>query len=343
MNVPVPPRLVRRAVIDPLWPVLVLGCTVLFSVVLAIALVMAPLSRRRRVLRLTVLAICYLWIDLALVAGCWALWLRQPSPWRDEDRWRQRHAALLGWALRLLLRMAGRFLQYEVQPVEAVIPPGDVPLIVFARHAGPGDSFSLVQLLVSGYRRRPKVVLKRALQWDPGLDLVLTRLACYFLPSPSGAGEDRTAAVAALARDLTADEALLIFPEGGNWTPRRHRRAVLRLIRAGQFRRARRARELSNVLPPRPGGALACLAACPEADVLVIAHCGLDTLVSPSDIWQAIPLGGRPMRIAPWLYPAAEVPRDEDAALRWLEEQWTKIDEWVEGAQLPRAELSAQP
>lgn len=341
MNAPVPPRLVRRALIDPLWPVLVLACTVAFAVVFLLALLMAPLSRRRRVLRLSAFAICYLWIDLALVAACWALWLRQPTPWRDEDRWRQRHAALLGWALRLLLRRAARLLQYEVRHDQVELPTGDVPLIVFARHAGPGDSFTLVQLLVSAYRRRPKVVLKKALQWDPGLDLVLTRLACYFLPSASGAGEDRTVAVQNLARGLTADEALLIFPEGGNWTPRRHRRAVLRLMRAGRFGRARKAREESNVLPPRPGGALACLTACPEADVLVIAHCGLDTLVSPSDIWQALPLGGRPMRIAAWLYPAVEVPRAPDAALRWLEKQWTKVDDWVEGEQVPRAELSA--
>jgi len=338
VNAPVPPRLIRRAVIDPLWPVIVLACTAVFGAVLLLALLVAPLSSRRRVLRLSALAICYLWIDLALVAGCWTLWLRQPTPRRDEDRWRRRHAALLGWALRLLLTLARLFLGYEVHPVEEVVAPGDAPLIVLARHAGPGDSFTLVQLLVAAYRRRPKVVLKKALQWDPGLDLVLTRLACYFLPSPTGAGDDRTAAVAELARGLTADEALLIFPEGGNWTPRRHRRAVIRLMRAGHYYRARRARELSHVLPPRPGGALACLAACPDADVLVIAHCGLDTLVSPSDIWRALPLGGRPMRIAPWLYPAAEVPRAEDSALRWLEEQWTKVDEWVDGA---RVDISA--
>jgi 1-acyl-sn-glycerol-3-phosphate acyltransferase len=209
------------------------------------------------------------------------------------------------------------------------------PLVVLARHAGPGDSFTLVHLLITTLHRNPRVVLKRALQWDPGLDVILSRLDCYFLPSKSGAGEDRATAVARLVNELTPDDALLLFPEGGNWTPRRHRRSVLRLLRAGLRERARQVSARSHVLPPRPGGTSAALAVRPDTDVLVIAHTGLDRLVNPRQIWEALPLRNRPMRIRGWLHPACDVPREPPAIESWLDEQWALVDRWID-TQQPR-------
>src|SRR4029450_6899592 len=49
------------------------------------------------------------------------------------------------------------------------------PVIVLSRHAGPGDSFLLVHQLLSRYRRKPRIVMKAALQFDPGLDVVINR------------------------------------------------------------------------------------------------------------------------------------------------------------------------
>ena len=59
------------------------------------------------------------------------------------------------------------------------------PLLVLARHAGPGDSFALVELLLSRYGRRPRIVLKEDLLWDPGLDVLLSRLV-GLLPARAG-------------------------------------------------------------------------------------------------------------------------------------------------------------
>jgi 1-acyl-sn-glycerol-3-phosphate acyltransferase len=347
MNVPVPPRLIRRAFIDPLWIPLAAAFIVLFTLALAVAALLIPITPRRRALRLSALAITYLLLDVALMLGCLGLWLADPRPGRDDQRWRRRHASLLGWALSVLLAAAARFLGFRVEleasdQLRPTPPPNEdgerptqlaqmpqAPLLVLARHAGPGDSFLLVHLLIATFDRCPKVVLKRALQWDPGLDVILTRLACYFLPSRSGAGDDRVAAVAELARGLVESDALLLFPEGGNWTPRRHRRAVAHLLRSGHRRRARAARELTHVLPPRPGGAVACLASRPDLDVLVVAHRGLGDLVNPMQMWRAIPLRERSMTIRPHRYRAAEVPREDAAALHWLDARWAEIDAWV--------------
>ena len=55
------------------------------------------------------------------------------------------------------------------------------PLLVLSRHAGPGDSFLLVHELLSWAGRRPRVVLKDTLQWDPMIDVLLNRLPMTFL------------------------------------------------------------------------------------------------------------------------------------------------------------------
>jgi 1-acyl-sn-glycerol-3-phosphate acyltransferase len=328
--VKVPPRAIRRLAIDPLWIPLAIALGLLLLATALVAAVLAPFTRRRRVLRVALLGAVYLYLDLRLLLGCTWLWLRYPNADRDDLQWRERHSALLARTLTRLLAAAHALLGYDVQFVGSQpLAQHDRPLVVLARHAGPGDSFTLVRLLTTRLDRNPRVILKQALQWDPGLDVVLTRLDCEFLPSTSGAGEDRAAAVAELCRQLEPSDALLLFPEGGNWTPRRHRRSVVRLLRAGRRRDADRVRARTNVLPPRPGGTVAALSARNDTDVLVVAHAGLDRLVNPGQIWRALPLHLRPMRIRVWLHPAADVPREEQAIRTWLERQWELIDQWV--------------
>lgn len=334
MNPYVPPRAVRR-VLDPLWVPGAVVASVPLVVGGLVGAVAALRPGRRRLLRLSALALTYVWVDVSIMLACWWLWLCSPLPSRDIATWRERHCAVLRWALRRILARSEQTVGFHLlveSPIE--VRAERRPLVVLARHAGPGDSFALVHLLLEHLSRRPKVVLKAALQLDPGLDVLLNRLDCYFLPSRSGAGEDRTEAVRRLAESLTADEALLIFPEGGNWTPRRHRRAVRRLLRIGEARRARRAARQHRVLPPRPGGAVACLTARDDTDVVVVAHAGLDTLVNPRQVWQAIPVDQHPMRVSWWVTDAADVPRADEAAQAWLEQMWGRVDAWVKQTRL---------
>ena len=317
-------------VVDPLWLPVALAIGVLLAVVILISALVAPISPRRRVLRVACLGCVYLYMDVRLMLVAFGWWLRYPRAGQHDAAWTRRHAELLGRALDQLMAAARRLFGYEVALVGKELRiEHHHPLVVLARHAGPGDSFTLVHVLVNTYRRVPRVVLKQALQWDPGLDVVLTRLDCCFLPSTSGAGEDRAAAIAEIVRSLVPGDALLLFPEGGNWTPRRHRRSVINLRRAGHVRRARQASARTHVLPPRPGGTVAALTARADTDVLVVAHAGLDTLVNPGQMWSALPLTDRPMRIRAWLWPAAEVPREEVTITSWLDDQWANVDQWV--------------
>ena len=334
-----PPRLVRRLVVDPLFlPAAAVLALVLLAVV-AVASLLAPLTPRRRVLGMARLVLAYLRLDVSLLLRSWLLWLRTPVRLgrEAERRWTAAHALLLHDALERLLAVAGTTVGFAVQVDErSPVPPRDGrPLAVLARHAGPGDSFTLVWLILHRLGRTPRVVLKDVLLWDPGLDVVLTRLSCCFLSSRSGAGDDNTAAVAALAARLGPDDALLLFPEGGNWTRARHRRAVRRLWRGGRRRAARRAAAMPRVLPPRPAGTAAVLTTRPDADVLVVAHGGLDGLTSPGAVWSALPVDATPMRVRWWQVPPAARPVTEDAVPDWLDAQWARVAGWVDGQEEP--------
>ena len=325
-----PPVLVRRAVIGPVWLPLGTALALVFLAAAAIASVAAPLSRRRRPARLALFAALYLAIDVGLVAGCTALWLRFPrQAGRDPARWTKAHIRLLGRALTVLVAASRPLLGFTVQLQEP--PDRDLiagrPLLVLARHGGPGDSFALVQLLMSRYQRCPAIVLKEVLRWDPGLDVILGRLPSCFVRRGDGARMARR--LTDLARNLRSDDAILLFPEGSNWTPRRHRRAIARLHRSGRRQAAADAESNPNVLPPRTSGVLACLQARSDLGVAVVAHTGLEDLVSPATIWRALPVTGRPMSIRWWYEPAATLPDSDEGRREWLRLQWAIVDSWI--------------
>ena len=87
---------------------------------------------------------------------------------------------------------------------------------------------------------------------------------------------------------------------------------------------------MPNLLPPRTGGALSAIAACPQADVIFVAHAGLDRIVTVGDVWRNLRVDQR-VKARWWRVPAAEVPRAADYAAqeRWLDDWWQRIDAWI--------------
>ncbi|MGH9100970.1 MAG: 1-acyl-sn-glycerol-3-phosphate acyltransferase, partial [Acidimicrobiales bacterium] len=213
----------------------------------------------------------------------------------------------------------------EVDP--ASVPGGleaDSPVLVVARHGGPGDSFSLVHLLLTRYSRHVRVVLKDVLQLDPAIDLLLNRLGACFINRRS---ERATDAMRRLVRDAGPRDALLLFPEGANWTPERRRRAIRHLWAEKKRRAAYAATLMDHVLPPRSGGVLACLEEKPEISVVVVAHTGLDRIVTVQEGWRQLPFKC-PMAVRIW--PAAPPPSTTEERLRWLTTEWAIVDEWID-------------
>jgi 1-acyl-sn-glycerol-3-phosphate acyltransferase len=199
-------------------------------------------------------------------------------------------------------------------------------VIVLARHCGPGDSLFIAWLLASYHRLSLRIVLKSTLRWEPAVDLAGDHLPLCFV---SRGGSRARRGVESLAGSLAPGAALLIFPEGGNFSWERWRDSVRRLTMRGEHRWALRARRRTHTLPPRPGGAVAALAAAPDADVLLLAHSGFASDGRDRDWWR-LPVHHR-LTIRTVLLPAGLVPREEAAAREFLDRAWSQVDTWVEG------------
>jgi 1-acyl-sn-glycerol-3-phosphate acyltransferase len=333
-----PPRLVRRIVLAPLLVVIALGLMLLFPL-LAIAFGIVGLSRSRRLraFRLLCFAVIWLLAETAALVMCLGLWIISGFGGRlHSEPYQLRHYAIMRWFLDLLFHSAQRVFGLRVKVTEPALDDTEAaarlarPVIVLSRHAGPGDSFLLVRHLLAVYGRRPRVVMKAAIQLDPGLDVVGNRLPNVFVSHRRSGESLFTEQISRLARGLGPAGALVIFPEGGNWTPGRWRRGIRRLDQAGRPDLASRARNMPNLLPPRPGGALSAIAACPDADVIFVAHAGLDKLVSVRDVWQNLP-DLQTVRAQWWRVPYDQVPRDAttEEQVQWLYAWWERIDAWI--------------
>ena len=354
MRLGLPPRPLRRVLIAPaivLLTAAVLASTPLVVIVLCFAVRFLP--GRWRALRLFWFLLVYLLRESLGVFALLALWIVSGFGWRlRRDRFRRAHVLLVGWYLRGLVGSAAKVLGLrlvnEAVPDDLAIrhrlrevPDAGVrPVLVFSRHAGAGDSLILVHLLVNTYGRRPRIVLKDLLQWDPCVDIVLNRLPSRFISPNPPPGAGVVDSIRALADGLERDGALILFPEGGNFSERRRRDAIERLERAGLVDAARAASSLQHVLPPRPGGAFAAIDAAPDADVLFVAHTGLEQLSSPRDLWSGLPMD-REVRLSWWTVRAEEVPSDPDERARWLTEWWALLDSWIDQRRDP--ERSSRP
>jgi len=324
------PRWVRRGVVAP--AVVFLAGFVLLGipVILLLGLAISPtIPGRWRPLRFLWFAFLYLLLEAALLVTLFLLWIGTGFGYRMDSPWSQRlHYQLLGFTLRVLETEAGRVLNVSIESSGAT--PDDFhgrPLIVLSRHAGAGDSFLLVDLLVNWYARDPRIVLKSALQWDPALDVLLNRLPAVFVDNDPGV--DRIGLIHRLASNLDENDAFTIFPEGGNFTSARRQKSITWLVSEGRSSRAARAEKLRHVLAPRQAGTATALQASPEADVAIVAHTGLEHLTSAKAVWRYMPMDTT-IKVHWWRVPAHEAPSDPEAVGDWLFGWWSLVDGWIE-------------
>jgi hypothetical protein len=164
---------------------------------------------------------------------------------------------------------------------------------------------------------------------DPAVDVMLNRLPNRFIAPHRTADGPLTEQVGHLAVGLDDDDVFVIFPEGGNFTPRRRIRAIERLRSRGLERMAVRAEAMRHVLAPTPGGMLAALDSAPDAGVIFVAHTGLDRMLTVAEVWRELPMDKRiVMRF--WSVPPEEVPAGRQERIDWLFDWWARIDNWVD-------------
>jgi 1-acyl-sn-glycerol-3-phosphate acyltransferase len=326
--------LFQRLVVAP--AVIVLTVVLLTTIplwVLGAALLSPLVPGRLRPLRLLWVGMLHLVLETVILLELFGLWIASGFGYFLRRPFFERiHYDIAQTYLGVFFREARRVLRLKIVtqgPAPDAVPGH--PLLVCSRHAGPGDSFTLMYALMHWYHREPRVVLKDTLAWDPAIGVLLNRVPSRFVSPPKkGDPPDKLEKeVGELARNLDENDAFVIFPEGGNFTPKRRERAIQKLRRLGLERMAQRAERMQNVLAPRPGGFLAALDAAPEADVVMVAHTGLDHMVTVADIWRELPMD-KQLIMRWWRVPRSEIPSTREERIDWLFSWWEDIDRWVE-------------
>ena len=331
--------MVRRLVIVPLSLVVALVGLALSPVLLLISAALDLfLPGRFRTTRMLTVLVVFLACEIAGIVVGFALWVAMLSGRRFENA----HHRFIRWWLERLIGAATKLIGLKIV-LEDVPAPRAGAVLVFPRHAGPGDSLLIARTLMSGYHRRPRIVMKDTLQWSPTIDIIGNRLqACFIRPADRNASRfiER---IADLAKDLGEQDAVVLFPEGGNFSLRRREKAIAKLKESGRADYAERAEAMSHLLAPRPGGALAAIGSAAHADVVFVAHTGLEYLSSMPELWASVPLQ-QPIVGRYWRIPPEDIPDDRDGQIDWLYTWWATIDTWIDShAHLYRKDAEVKP
>ena len=325
----VPPKLVRRLVVAPLVVVVEALIVLLSPLVLLLALVASPVFGGWRPLRAAVIVLSGLARHMAAILMCLGLWVASGFGRRmHTEALQQAHYDLMRWFVRGLHATIVALARVRIEVLEsdvagAVLTARDRPVLLLSRHAGEGDTLLVLYELLCPHRRAPRIVMHERLRLDPFVDALGERLPNRFL-DPRGGETERD--VAELAASLGDCDALVIFPEGRNFSPSHRRRAIERLNEAGHDREAEAAREMERVSAPRPGGTLAALDAAPGADVVVMGHSGFP--MGLKDVWRRLP-EEQVIDVRLWHEPAAAIPREREEQIEWLFGWWQTLDAWV--------------
>ena len=195
---------------------------------------------------------------------------------------------------------------------------------MLSRHAGEGDSLLVLHELLVRHRRRPRVVLHEALRLEPLFDILGHRLPNRFVDPRGG---DVEGEIAALAASLGDEDALLIFPEGGNFSPARRRRgigawsaAATRRRPPGRARCAMSARRGRAARSPR----------WRRRRTPTSSSSGM-----PARRWGSVSSGaamaaGRTVEMRLWIVRAGDIPAGHEERIDWLFGWWRTLDAWVD-------------
>ncbi len=292
----------------PLWVPLALACDV------------ARGRTRLPAARLLSFGLWWAWMETLGVTVSTALWCAGRSQRRDA------HYRLQGWWAGRLVAGLGVLagLRIEVDGIEAL---DGGPLVICGRHASLADSLLPAWMLAVSGPMRPRYVMKRELLLDPCLDIVGNRVPNCFVDRDAPDSSRELDGIERLARDMGPLDAAVIYPEGGVVTGARRWRTMGRLLERDPGRYTRMA-VLSHLAPPRAKGTIALLRGAPDADVVLMAHVGLEGLGRVAGAARQIPLR-EPVRVRLQRIPRSELPPEQDLPA-WLDDRWLEMDGWIE-------------
>ena len=322
----------RRLLTVSTYIVLWMLVTLLVPIWVPVAFVIGVFRRSRFVvLRMLMFLWAYLTIELMGLTAAAAIYLITPG---NVERRQDLFFRLECWWGSSLFWCICRCLSISVS-LEGEDEIGRGPLLVLIRHASIIDTALPVAYISNAKGVRLRYVFKRELLVDPCIDVAGHASPNYFIDR-GGSPAEELAGIGQLAVDL-GDEGVLIYPEGTRFTERKKRIALGRLQKTHPDL-VPLAESFEHCLPPKPGGVLTLLATAPQADVLVVAHRGLEGFAEVVDLLKGAVVGSK-VRVRFTRIPAGDIPKDLGARRRWLFDVWKQVDDWVAG----RSEVSATP
>lgn len=317
----------RRLITLPSLAILFVAGWLLSPILLAAALLvdLVRWSRHRTpfmALRLLTFLLVYLAAEVAGVISLFFGWIA--SGFGTNRRWLEGTAFAIqrAWAGVLFATVRRLFsLTITVEGIDATV---STPFLLVARHASIVDNLLPAQFISRPNAIHIRYVMKRELLIDPALDIAGNRLPNYFVTRRGG--EREAAGIGELAAAMTPHEGLLIYPEGTRFSEVKLERVRKRLS-GRDHPSSRLATSLRSVLPPRPAGVLAMLEAT-SADVVMMAHRGLDGFARIADVWRGA-MVRVPVDVRLWRIPRSEIPAGRSARTEWLYRTWKELDNWV--------------
>ncbi len=326
----VPPKPLRRLLLGPAVLLLDALLIAVSPVVMVLAAVASPFFGGWRPLRVALIVIAFAAYHLAATVACLLLWIASGFGSTAQHEGMQRaHYAVMRWFVAGLYRAIVRLARVRVEVSESraageAMSRADRPVLLLSRHAGEGDTLLVLHELLCRHRRAPQVVMHEALRLDPLIDVLGERLPNRFVDPRGG---DTEVEIAAMARAMAQSAALVIFPEGANFSEHRRLRGIERLDRAGHTQEAAWARAIRHLSAPRPGGTLAAIEAAPEADVVLMGHVGFPAGLA--EVWRRLP-EAQTIEVRLWHEPSSSIPGDREEQIDWLFGWWQKLDAWVD-------------
>ena len=314
---PIRRRLLTVSLYSLAWVLLTVSSPVWVPLAFLIGLI-----RRRSFVLLRLLLFGWFYFGFELIALILVAWTMLSRP-RGEPR-QQGLFRLQNWWANVNLRVAARALKlhFAVEGVDCAVPG---PSILLVRHASILDTLLPSTFVQKPFGYRVRYILKQELLFDPCIDIVGNALPNYFIDRTGDTAEELEG-IRALAEGL-GSEGIPMFPEGTRFSPEKREKAIRRLEREGSpFTTP--ARELSHVLPPKPGGVLALIDALPNVDCVFFAHTGLEAFAKVKDLLSGDVVGST-VRVRAWRVGAEEIPLANEDRLRWLYSEWAKVNTFV--------------
>ncbi|MFM8553395.1 MAG: lysophospholipid acyltransferase family protein [Acidimicrobiales bacterium] len=300
--------------------VVLLTCLVPLWVPLTAAYDLARGKRRLPTMRLLAFGLLWAWNELAGVTALFGIWLV------GRGRNRAAHYAVQAWWCRNIIVALRITVGLRVEVIGAERAARG-PYVVLARHASLADSIISCFVVNNTMGLNPRYVLKSDLQNVPCLDILGHRTPNCFVHRGTGNVQAELEALSSMMEGLTEGDAAVIFPEGSRANPAKQERELGRLAERHPERHSRLS-GLRRLLPPKPAGAGALLAAAPHADVVTVWHEGLDGLDTFPGMLEALSERSVRAHVVVTFHPRSEVPSGP-AFEEWIDRRWVEMDDAV--------------